>query len=615
MAAEGQGGDDVIAVAFRRSLTIIAVIGVIAIAAVIATRVKNPPDDEGDDAAVLPPKRVQASAPQRLPEVLFTDITATSGIGHEHENGAYGESLLPEAMGGGVAVFDYNDDGAVDLLFVSGQPWAWRDRPGIKSSLTLYRGNGSGSFEDVTTAMGLDIALYGMGVAVGDYDGDGDVDVFLTAVGGNRLFRNDGGERFVDATAEAAVAGDENAWSTGAAFFDYDRDGDLDLFVANYVVWSRDIDLAADYQLTGIGRAYGPPNQFAGTHSFFYRNDGDRFSDISMQAGIQIDNPSTGLPLGKSLAVLPEDVDGDGWLDLVVANDTVRNFLFINNRQGGFTEMGVVRGIAFDNSGAATGAMGIDSTLLEPDGELAVAIGNFGNEMTSLYVLPQGSKLFTDEAIITGVGPASRRVVTFGLFFFDYDLDGRPDILQANGHVEDDINIVEPAQRYAQSPQLFWNCGDACERRYLLADETGDLAQPLVGRGATYADIDGDGDLDVILTQIAGPPRLLRNDQASGHGWIQIDVRDVHGAPAYGALVEVILGGRRLKQRVQPTRSYLSQVEARLTFGLGSAAGVDEVVVTWPNGRQELWRGLAANTRHRLMPDSAEPEPEPAPEP
>ncbi len=600
MAPE-QGNDQIIATAFRRSL--LAAGGAAALAGLvlgIRALMSDPPAPVAD-ADVIAPRAVNRAREPRPPAVAFTDITGPAGITHTHRNGAYGDKLLPETMGGGVAFLDYNGDNALDLLFVSGRSWPWKDSGEKAASLILYQGDGRGGFRDRTRELALDVTLYGMGAAVGDYDGDGDVDIFVTALGANRLFRNEGGERFQDVTATAGVGGDEAAWSTGAAFLDFDGDRDLDLVVLNYVEWSYEIDHEVDYRLTGIGRAYGPPTNYPGTDSWLYRNEGNgTFTDVSAEYGIRVRNPATGQPLGKSLAVLPVDVNDDGWPDLVVANDTVRNFLFLNREGNGFREVGTELGIAFDNAGAATGAMGIDHARLAPFGERAIAIGNFANEMTSFYVKPAGSALFTDQAIVRGIGPASRQALTFGLFFFDFDLDGRQDLLQANGHVESEINRVQPSQHYRQPPQLFWHCGDGCARPFVpvaLAQGNG-LATPLVGRGAAYGDVDGDGDLDVVLTQIHGPPRLLRNDQATGHNWIRFDVLDRRGAPAYGARVTLTRNGEAQHRRVEPTRSYLSQVETTLTFGLGPAAAVHRAIIEWPDGTTLEVENPAVNRRH-----------------
>ncbi|MGD8907112.1 MAG: CRTAC1 family protein, partial [Gammaproteobacteria bacterium] len=490
---------------------------------------------------------------------------------------------------------DLDADGDPDLLFVNSRSWPWSGGADESATTRLYLNDGEGRFTDASEGSGLDVSLYGMGVALGDADGDGLPDVFITAVGGNRLYRNLGAGRFRDVSAEAGVSGADDGWSTSAAFLDYDRDGDLDLFVTNYVQWSRELDFEVDYRLAGIGRAYGPPANFPGTQPYLYRNDGGgRFTDVSEETGVTVSHPDTGEAVGKGLAVVVEDVDDDGWPDILVANDTVRNFFF-RNLGGRFEEQGVGRGVAYDNTGHATGAMGIDVVRHADGGELAVAIGNFANEMTSYYVDPSGNGLFTDEAIISGIGPASRSVLSFGLFFFDADLDGRQDLLQANGHVEDEINVVQASQRHAQPTQLFWNCGPDCARRFIPVPSSrlGDLAAPMVGRGAAYADMDGDGDLDVVLTQAGGPARLLRNDQATGHHWLRVRLEDdPPNVQGIGARVRLTRPGGVDERTVGGARSYLSQTELTLTYGLGTGSGPVGLEVIWPDGVSQKIDGI-----------------------
>jgi hypothetical protein len=583
------GDDAVIGVALRRSLLVMAFVAGAGLLLWWLSRPDADPEPVAERTLVAPAPLPQPAA-TALPTLPFVDVTAAAGIGFEHDNGADGERLLPETMGGGVAFADFDGDRRPDLLFVDSGPWPWSERPARPTAAVLYRNAGDGRFEDITEGAGLGPGLYGQGVATGDFDADGRPDLFITAVGPNRLYRNLGGGRFEDVTAAAGVAGAPDAWSTSAAFLDYDRDGDLDLFVLNYVEWSRELDFEVDYRLAGIGRAYGPPTNFPGTHAWLYRNDDGRYTDVSAEAGVQVANPATGEPAGKGLALRVDDPDDDGWPDVIVANDTVRNFFF-RNREGRFEESGIATGIAFDNSGGATGAMGIDAAHGGADGRYAVAIGNFANEMTSYFVAPDASLLFTDEAIVAGIGPPTRLVLSFGLFFFDADLDGRLDLLQANGHVEDDINLVQASQQHRQPAQLFWDCG-GCPRQFveLPADRLGDLPQPLVGRGAAYADYDGDGDLDVVLTQAGGAPRLLRNDQALGHRWLRLRLVDEGlNRDALGARVRVLAGGEVQERRVAPTRSYLSQVELPLTFGLPAADMPVTVEVRWPDGTVEIF--------------------------
>ena len=473
------------------------------------------------------------------PDVAFVDITRQAGVTFEHENGADGQKLLPETMGGGVAFFDFNNDGRPDLIFVDSRPWPWSARVTSherQSRLVLYRNDGGGHFTDVTRAAGLAVNLYGMGVAAADYDNDG--------------------------------------W--------------VDLFVCNYVRWSRDIDLQQDFRLVGIGRAYGPPRTFEGTFPYLYRNDGHgHFTDVSASAGVQIRNPATGVPMAKSLGVSPVDLDADGWPDLVVSNDTVQNFVFHNERNGRFMEIGARSGIAFDAYGNSRSAMGIDAADFRNDGSLGIAVGNFANEMTALYVSQQAPLQFADEAIIAGIGPASRSALTFGVLFFDYDLDGRLDLVTANGHVEDEINKVQASQQYAQPPHLFWNAGAGGPATFVpVAPRAGnDLFGPMVARGAAFADIDGDGDLDLVLTSIKGAPRLLRNDQHSGHHWLRLMLTGTRAnRDAIGAAIEVRAGSETLRRTVMTTRGYLSQSELPVTIGLGTHSHVDEVRVRWPDG-------------------------------
>src|SRR5882724_9692984 len=507
---------------------------------------------------------VSFAGADEVPLAKFTDITREAGITFSHVNGAYGAKLLPETMGGGVAFLDYDNDGHQDLLFINSTFWPGHVPDGAQPppAMSLYHNDGHGHFTDVTKGSGLDVIFYGMGVAVGDYDNDGLPDVFVTAVGGNHLFHNDGNGRFHEVTQEAGVGGLINGWSTSAAWIDYDNDGKLDLFVCNYVNWSPEIDRAKNYELPNIGRAYGPPRNFPGTFPCLYHNDGHgHFTDVSARAGIQVRDPATGLPQAKSLAVAPVDADNDGWIDLVVANDTVPNFLFHNQHDGTFKEIGARSGVAFDAYGLVRGAMGIDSARFRNDDKLGIAIGNFANEMNALYVAQRDSLVFADEATREGVGPASQKLLKFGLFFFDYDLDSRLDVLTAKG--------------MGFAPVPAEKCG-------------ADLLKPIVGRGSAFADIDGDGDLDVVLTQIGGPPLLLRNDQNLHHHWVRLKLAGTKSnRDAIGAWIKARVNGQTFWRQVMPTRSYLSQSELPVTIGLGQSDKVDSVEIVWPGGASQ----------------------------
>jgi hypothetical protein len=581
--------DAIIARAFRRSVIAIVTVALISGGAVWWARRK---------AAAPQPKMTPLTAPvtashgeSELPEAKFTDSTSAAGITFVHNTGAYGEKLLPETMGGGVAFLDFDGDGDQDVLFINATYWPWKAGP-KPTTMALYRNDGQGHFADVTVGSGLDLSLYGMGVAVGDYDNDGLVDIFVTAVGGNHLFHNQGSGKFAEVTAPAGVGGVGTDWSTSAAWIDYDNDGKLDLFVCNYVRWSREIDAEVGYKIDGTTRAYGPPMNFQGAFPYLYHNEGNgRFADISAAAGVQVKNPVTGVPAAKSLGVAPVDFDDDGWIDLVVANDTTPNFLFHNQRNGTFKEMGALAGLAFDSYGNTRGAMGIDAAYYRNDDTLGIVIGNFANEMTALYVSHRSATSFTDDAIPEGVGPASRLWLKFGVFFFDYDLDGRLDLLSANGHLEEEISKIQQSQRYAQPAQLFWNSGAGrgpCFVPATAAKCGEDLFKPIVGRGSAFADIDGDGDLDLVLTQVNGRPLLLRNDESLGRHWLRLKlVGRKCNRDAIGAWVKVRVGPQTLSRQVMPTRSYLSQSELPVTVGLGESRSYDDLEVIWPGGQKQ----------------------------
>jgi hypothetical protein len=585
-AETGPADDAVIGRALRRSLAVAVIAGLL-VGGWLAFRAWNRESETSTVVEAAPP-RLRERTGVELPQIPLRDVTAEAGIVFSHENGAAGEKLLPETMGGGVAWLDYDNDGDQDLLFVNSTAWPWTTEAAA-TSCRLYANDGSGKFADVTAEVGLEQPLYGMGVAVGDYDNDGWTDLFLSAVGPNRLLRNDAG-KFRDVTERAGVAGDANAWGTSCGFLDYDNDGLLDLVVCNYVEWSRELDLAQSFSIDGENRAYGPPRAFRGTFSYLYHNEGEgQFRDVSEAAGLHVRNRDTGVPLGKAMGLAPIDVNADGFLDLVIANDTVRNFLLINERDGRFSEQAELCGIAYDRDGNARGAMGIDAVMFREDGTVAVGIGNFANEPSALYMAAGPTQpQFNDLAMATGLGPQTRLGLTFGLFFFDVDLDGRLDLLGANGHLEEEINKVQSSQHYAQPPQLFWNAGRAGGSQMIPLGEghTGsEFHQPIVGRGAAYADIDADGDLDFVLAANGGPPRLFRNDQELERHWLRFELEGVSAnRSAIGARVELDLEGRTVSRVVMPTRSYLSQCELPVTFGLGAQNEVKAARIYWPGG-------------------------------
>jgi len=515
---------------------------------------------------------------------VFADATSAAGIRFRHTSGAFGKKYLPETMGSGVAFLDADGDGFVDLFFVNSTHWP--GHAGAPSRHALYHNNHDGTFTDATAQSGLGVEMYGLGAAAGDYDNDGRTDLFVTGLNGNRLFHNAGGGRFVDVTARAGVA--SPAFSTSAAWLDYDRDGRLDLFVANYVDWSIAADLTCT--LDGKTKSYCTPESYKGHSPVLFHNRGDgTFEDATRAAGLYD-------PASKALGVALIDYDRDGWIDLVVANDTQPNRLYRNRRNGTFADVGTTAGIAFNEAGVARAGMGVDAADSDGSGRASIVIGNFANEMMALYSA-DASGLFIDEAPRSAVGRNSLLTLTFGCFFFDYDLDGWLDIFAANGHVADDIERVQKRVTYAQPPHLFRNQGRG-RFEEATAAAGGALAQPMVARGAAYGDIDLDGDLDVVVTTNNGPAKLFRNDTAGNHA-LRVTLRGRESnRDAIGARVVVRLAdGTSQWRMVKSGSSYLSQSELPLTFGLGAAGAVRSIEVTWPNGRSETLPGVAGDQR------------------
>ena len=524
-----------------------------------------------------------AAEPLGRRAITFTDVTAQAGIRFRHNSGAFGRKYLPETMGSGAAFLDADGDGWQDVFLVNSRNWP--GRKGTPSFPALYRNRGDGTFADVTAAAGLQVELYGLGVASADYDNDGLVDLYVTALGRNRLFRNLGGLRFADVTDRAGVG--DSGFSTCAAWFDYDRDGRLDLFVCHYVDWSIEKDLHCT--LDGTSKSYCTPESYAGQSASLYRNKGDgTFENVTRAAGLY--DPSS-----KALGVSLIDVNADGWMDLFVANDTQPNRLYRNNRNGTFTDIGVTSGVAFNEAGGARAGMGVDAADYDGSGRQSLVIGNFSNEMMALYT-NEGTGLFIDQAPATVIGRASLLTLTFGCFFFDYDLDGLPDIFAANGHVADDITRVQPNVKYAQPPHLFRNLGS---RRFEDVSRRVGISfqQSMVARGAAYGDYDRDGDLDLLISTNNGPARLLRNDGESGNNSIRVTTIGTSGnRDGIGARVQAFIGGKPGPWSVVKTgSSYLSQSELPVTLGLGAATVISGLRVTWPNGRVDNVPALEAN--------------------
>ncbi|MDA0205108.1 MAG: CRTAC1 family protein [Acidobacteria bacterium] len=515
--------------------------------------------------------------------VVFTEVSSQAGIDFVHDNGSTGKKWLPETLGSGVAFIDYDADGYPDLFFVNSGPF--NDKSGASTS-KLYRNNQDGTFTDVTKASGLAVPMYGMGVAFGDYDNDGFDDLYVTALAGDHLFHNSGKRTFTDVTTQAGI---RNAnFGTSVAFLDYDKDGLLDIFVNNYVQWSPESDIWCT--LDGDSKSYCTPESYSGNPSRLYKNlGGGKFSDVATAAGVA--NASS-----KALGVAILDVNNDGWPDIFQANDTEPNRLYVNQQDGTFEDIGLTAGVAYAEDGKARGAMGVDSADYDRSGRAHLVVGNFSNEMVNLFH-NEGTGLFVDDAPYSEIGRESLLSLTFGMFFFDYDLDGWQDILAANGHLDEQINRVQPQVLFAQSPQVFRNVEGG---RFQLANSKlgADLSQPVVARGAAYADYDRDGDLDLVLSINNGPARLFRNDGGSSNFYLAIHlVGERSNRDGFGATVKLTNATGTQTQTARSGSSYCSQSESALTFGLGADGVVQKIEVIWPSGQTQSFDNVAADRR------------------
>ncbi len=514
-----------------------------------------------------------------------------SGVHFKHNSGAYGGKFLPETMGSGCAFFDYDGDGWQDILLINGMDWPGHKRQ--RSTLKLFRNNRNGTFTDVTRAAGLDFEMYGMGVAIGDYDNDGLPDLYITCVGQNRLFRNKGG-KFVDVT-ESSGLGKRLGFSTSALWFDYDRDGRLDLFVCNYVKWSTETDVFCS--VDGKHKAYCTPEAYRGETCWLFHNLGNgKFEDVTAQSGI-FDSSC------KSLGVALFDYDRDGWPDLLVANDTQPNKLYKNLRNGKFRDVALDAGLAFSSEGKARAGMGVDVADFENSGQPGVAITNFDNEMIGFY-RQQGAGNFVDIAAGNGIGRVSRNTLGFGCMFADMELDGGLDLIAVNGHIDETVRNVRNVG-YAQPPELFLNQGHGSFVDVASAIGGG-FARPKVGRGLAYGDFDRDGDLDVLITTNNGPAYLYRNDQTSGNKSIRFKLTGTKSNhDAIGAVVRVYYNGVSQMRTVKSGSSYLSQSELPVTFGLGKRDQIDRVVIEWPSGNTQEFKTLAAGKEYECVEGKA----------
>ena len=529
------------------------------------------------------------AANQSSPGFQFVDVTSASNLRFRHNSGAYGGKLLPETLGSGCAFLDFDGDGWQDILLVNGMDWPGHKKQ--RSTLHLYRNNRDGTFTDITHKSGLDIEMYGMGVAVGDYNNDGFPDILVTCVGQNRLFKNTGTGTFIDVTKTSGLQG-RQALSTSALWFDYDRDGLLDLFVCNYVKWSPDHDVFCS--LDGKHKSYCTPEAYRGETCWLFHNRGDgTFEDVTASSGI-FDSSS------KSLGVALIDHDQDGWPDLLVTNDTQPNKLYRNNHNGTFKDIAVETGIAFSTEGKARAGMGVDVGDFENSGRTGVAITNFDNEMIGLYRVSNNGS-YEDMATQAGVGLPSKTTLGFGCVLADLNLNGALDLIAANGHIDETVRNIRGNVGYAQPPQVFLNNGSA--RFSDVSSEVGQgFRDPKVARGLAYGDFDRDGDVDILLTTNSGPAYLYRNDQLGGNRSIRFKLRGTQSnRDAIGARLRIEASGLSQIRMVKSGSSYLSQSELPITFGLGKADKIERVVIQWPNGRSEEYKNLSAGREYSCI--------------
>jgi enediyne biosynthesis protein E4 len=525
-----------------------------------------------------------APAPPAAPaeHIRLADITQSAGIHFVHNSGGFGKKYLPETLGPGVAFIDYNNDGYQDIFFVNGTRWP--GHPGRVTTPHLYRNNGNGTFTDVTKEAGLAIPMYGLGVAVGDYDNDGHDDLFVTAYGQNHLFHNNGNGTFTDVTEKAGLMGPHDL-STSAAWVDVDRDGHLDLLVANYVQWTPQTDLFCT--MDGVHKSFCTPESYKGASLRLWHNNGNgTFTDVTKKAGLYD-------PTSKSLGIAILDANQDGWPDIAVSNDTEPNKLYINNGNGTFTEKGIPEGIAYSEDGVARAGMGIDAADYNHSGYPSLLITNFSNQMIALYQNQQNG-LFVDVAPTSPIGRTSLLTLGFGCFFFDYNLDSWPDIYIADGHIDPAIEAIQHRVRFSEPPHLYRNVDGKT-----FLDETAQMGaafdSPRVARGAAYGDINNDGAPDIVITTNDGPAQLFLNEGATNHA-LRIKLEGTKSnRDGIGSVVWVQSATTNQKQMLRSGSSYLSSSELLLTFGLGSSTQANVIEVYWPSGAVTKLQNIKAD--------------------
>ncbi|HKE83399.1 MAG TPA: CRTAC1 family protein [Vicinamibacterales bacterium] len=524
---------------------------------------------------MLPARAEQSDASSASAPVTFENITQSAGIAFTHINGASADKYLVETMGSGALFFDYDNDGWIDLFIVDGGSYA-DAKVAASARHRLYRNLGNGKFSDVTAASGLTHTAYGMGACAGDVDNDGRIDLYVTNAGPNTLFRNTGNGAFTDITRAAGVGLD--GWSTSCAFLDIDHDGDLDLFVANYLDAPKSNNPFCGDPQRRI-RVYCHPLNYKGLPSVLYRNDGmGKFTDVSAVAGIA-------KYVGNGLGVAVGDYDDDGWPDVFVANDAVPNFLFHNQANGRFSEVGLAAGVSVARDGKPRAGMGTEFADFNGDGRLDLVVTNHEFETHSLF-RNDGRGLFTDATIESGIGPPTLPYVGFGVAFVDVDNDSRMDLAIVNGHVIDNTAMFRSGSTHAQRKLLLRNSNG---RRFVdVGRQAGSgFAKDGVGRTLIAGDIDKDGDLDLLVTNNGAAPELLRNDGGNRFNAIEVRALARGGRDAIGARIIVSANGQTMAREVKSGSSYLGQSDLRAHVGLGPATRVDRLEIRWPGGRVE----------------------------
>lgn len=541
-------------------------------------------------AAVPATKIFGASLTQPAPQPVFEDVTAKSGVRFKHETSRTSQKYLPESMGAGVAMFDYDNDGWLDLFFVNGArlqdpmpPGTSPDKSDPRYWNRLYHNNRDGTFTDVTEKAGLQGRLYGMGVATGDYDNDGNVDLLVTNLGGNLLYHNNGDGTFTDVTAKAGIGG--SGWCTGAAFVDYDRDGRLDLIVTRYLQWDFTLDVYCGQHRPGY-RSYCHPDQFEPiTHLVFHNNGDGTFTDVSKKCGIA-SSP------GKGLGIAINDFDNDDWPDIFVANDSVAEQLFRNNRDGTFVETALRSGLAYDQNGHTFAGMGADFGDYKNTGWPSLIVNALANQKYKLFQNNRGA--FDEVTDSVGLGALTMPHSGWGMKWIDYDNDGWLDLFVAQGHVMDNIELTEPTLRYLEPPLLLQN--NQGRFANVSRESGGVFTTPTAARGAACGDIDNDGFVDIAINCNNGPAIILRNRGGNGNHWLTLNlIGTSSNSDAIGAKIRLLTDSGQQTRFVSTAGSYISASDKRAHFGLGASKKVRLIEITWPGGIPQRLELVAAD--------------------